>query len=392
MSSTSLKPIWHNIVFLIGTPILALTLCPWYISMHGIEVSTIAVSTLLWFVAGMGITVGYHRLFSHRSFKANRFIRFIALIAGATAIQNSALTWSSDHRKHHRNVDHSIEDPYSISNGFLWAHIGWIFFNTDRDKELNNVSDLLNDPLVKWQHRNYLAITTVTNIAFPLLFGILFGNIMEMLLFAGLARIVMAHHFTFCINSLAHIWGTQPWSSTNSSKDNWMVSLFTFGEGYHNYHHSFEVDYRNGPLWYNYDPSKWLIWLLSKIGVVSDLRRMPAERIFRRRFQERKALYPTMDQFNIWLNSAEEQQRELLIYLKTQLEQTESALEEKLSDLRKTQRKWTEARRSQLNPEKWRAQFRKSQDSAKRTLKEWEQLLEAYVAEMEALSPQLLIS
>jgi stearoyl-CoA desaturase (delta-9 desaturase) len=389
MSSTSLKPIWLNIIFLIGTALLALILCPWYISMYGIETSTIISSIFLWFVSGMGISVGYHRLFSHRSFKSNRFIRFIALVAGATALQNSAIIWSSDHRKHHRNVDHEKDDPYSISKGFLWAHIGWVFFNTDRNKELDNVSDLWKDPLVTWQHRNYLAITTVTNIAFPLIFGLIFGNVWEMLLFAGLAKIVLSHHCTFCINSLAHIWGTQPWSSANSSKDNWFISLFTWGEGYHNYHHSFEVDYRNGPLWYNYDPSKWMIWFLSKIGFVSNLRRMPAERIFRRRYLERKALSPSLEQFNTWLNSAEEQQKELIIYLKSRLEQTESALEEKLFTLRETQRKWTEAKRSQLNPEKWKAQLRKSQSSAKRTLKEWEQLLEVYIEEIQHLSPSL---
>ena len=390
MSSTPLRPIWHNITFLIGTPILVLALCPWYIATNGIAVSTIIISILLWFVAGMGITVGYHRLFSHRSFKGNRFTTFIALIAGATALQNSAIIWSSDHRKHHRNVDHESDDPYSISKGFFWAHIGWIFFDTDKNQEQDNVPDLWKDPMVSWQHRNYLAIAAATNIGFPVLFGLIFGNVWEMLLFAGLAKLVLAHHFTFCINSIAHIWGTQPWSSANSSKDNWLISLLTFGEGYHNYHHSFETDYRNGPLWYNYDPSKWLIWMLAKFGVASDLRRMPAERIFRRRYLERKALSPSLEQLNTWLNSAEEQQKELVLYLRNRLEQTESALEDKLSNLRETQKKWAEAKRSQLNPEKWRTQLQKSQVSAKRTLKEWEQLLEAYIEEAQALSPSIM--
>ena len=105
MSSPPLKPIWHNIIFLVLTPALALTLCPWYFITYGIDVSTIVVSILLWCVAGMGITVGYHRLYAHRSFQGNRFVRFVALIAGASAIQNSAIIWASDHRRHHRNVD-----------------------------------------------------------------------------------------------------------------------------------------------------------------------------------------------------------------------------------------------------------------------------------------------
>jgi stearoyl-CoA desaturase (delta-9 desaturase) len=342
----------------------------------------------MWIVSGMGISMGYHRLFSHKAYKTNAFVRFIVLVAGATAIQNSALTWSSDHRRHHLNVDHDLEDPYSISNGFWWAHIGWVFFKTERENNLDNVNDLMKDPLVTWQHRNYLAITTVANLAIPIICGLLFGNVLQMLIFAVLAKIVVSHHFTFCINSLAHIWGSQPWSTTNSAKDNWFISLFTFGEGYHNYHHAFEADYRNGPLWYNYDPSKWVIWVLSKIGFTADLKSMPAERVFRRRYQERKALSPNMEQFNIWLHSAEDQQKEMVLYLKTRLEQTESALEEKLSNLRDIQRKWKKAHRAQMNPEKWRAQMKKSQASAKRTLREWEQLMETYLEEIQGLSPQ----
>ena len=357
---------------------------------YGLETPTILASVLLWFVAGMGITVGYHRLFSHRSFKGNRFVRLIALLAGATALQNSAIVWSSDHRKHHRNVDHDSQDPYSISRGFFWAHIGWIFFETQENQERKNVPDLWKDSMVAWQHKYYFPVAIGLNILIPVALGLIFGNIWEMLLFAGLAKIVLAHHFTFCINSLAHIWGTQPWSSANSSKDNWMISLFTFGEGYHNYHHSFETDYRNGPLWYNYDPSKWLIWCLAKIGFAYDLKKMPLERIFRRRYLEQKALSPSREQFNAWLASAEEQQKELVLYLQTRLDQTETALEDKLSNLRDTHRRWVEAKRSQLNPEKWKQQLSQSQLSAKQTLKEWEILLEEYLKEIQPLSPVLL--
>ena len=111
------------------------------------------------------------------------------------------------------------------------------------------------------------------NFLIPSIFGLYTGDILGMLLYAGLVRIVVVHHFTFTINSFAHIWGEQPWSKRNTSRDNWLLSLISFGEGYHNYHHAFQTDYRNGPRWYNYDPSKWLIWSLSLIGVTSKLRR-----------------------------------------------------------------------------------------------------------------------
>ena len=390
MPSSSSKPLWINIIFLTGSPLLVLLLCPWYLYNYGLHASTFWTSICLWIISGMGITVGYHRLFSHRSFKANVFVRVMALLAGAMALQNSAIIWSSDHRKHHRNVDHNIQDPYSISRGFFWAHIGWIFFETPENQVRNNVSDLWKDPLVSWQHRYYFPLAIALNTCIPLGLGFVFGNIGEMLLFAGLAKIVFAHHFTFCINSLAHIWGTQPWSSANSSRDNWMISLLTFGEGYHNYHHSFETDYRNGPLWYNYDPSKWLIWCLEKIGFVSDLKKIPQERIFRCHYLERKTLSPSIEQFNSWYASAGEQQKELVLYLKTRLEQTEITLEEKLSNLRETHRRWVEAKRNEINPEKWRQQLHQSQISTKQTLKEWDLLLEEYLQELQSIPPLLI--
>ena len=139
--------------------------------------------------------------------------------------------------------------------------------------DFSNVKDLVRDPIVMWQHKYYIELVVVTNIALPLLIGYLFSSALGVFLLAGLLRLVLVHHLTFFINSLAHIWASQPYSDANSSRDNPILPVLTFGEGYHNYHHSFQGDYRNGIRWWNFDPSKWAITALSWIGLTSRLKR-----------------------------------------------------------------------------------------------------------------------
>jgi hypothetical protein len=162
--------------------------------------------------------------------------------------------------------------------------------------DTSNVPDLWKDPILRWQHRHAIAIGAVVNLGTVVALGLLTGRMLGMFVFALLLRMVLTHHFTFLINSAAHIWGSQPYSTAHSARDNWLLSFFSFGEGYHNYHHSFQADYRNGPRLYNWDPSKWVIWTMSRIGLASSLRRSPLDvtlgRLFehaRNTFQERLA-------------------------------------------------------------------------------------------------------
>jgi len=130
-----------------------------------------------------------------------------------------------------------------------------------------------------WQHRHYLVLAIITNFGIPLTLGLISGNIMGMLLLAGVLRLVLSHHFTFFINSLAHIWGKRPYTEQNSARDNGFLALLTYGEGYHNFHHIFETDYRNGVKWYQFDPTKWFIKTASWCGLTSNLRTVPEEKI-----------------------------------------------------------------------------------------------------------------
>ncbi|GGI89352.1 hypothetical protein GCM10009332_28440 [Shewanella gelidii] len=152
-------------------------------------------------------------------------------------------------------------------------------YHAHRYHDYKNVRDLQNDKIVMWQHHHYLTLALLMNIGLPIFLGWLNGDIASMLLMAGLLRLVVVHHCTFFINSLAHIWGSQPYTDKNTARDNGFLALLTYGEGYHNFHHIFENDYRNGIKWWHYDPTKWLINLLAWCRLAHGLRVSPQERI-----------------------------------------------------------------------------------------------------------------
>jgi stearoyl-CoA desaturase (delta-9 desaturase) len=191
------------------------------------------------------------------------------------------LWWASEHRDHHKHVDHD-EDPYSISKGLFHAHIGWLMFKLKPETNLENVADLKKDSLLVWQHRYIHLIAFVTAFVFPSAIAFAWGGWKAALgafLIAGVLRVVVLQHCTFCINSLCHYIGAQPYSSKCSARDSWLMAIITMGEGYHNYHHEFQHDYRNGVKPWQIDPTKWIIWTLSKIGLAKQLRRVPMEKI-----------------------------------------------------------------------------------------------------------------
>ena len=265
---------WTNMWLFSLTPALAISLVPLYGFYFGYDLFEWVVFVLMMGFCGMSITAGYHRLWSHKTYKAHPVIRVMLAIGGACALQNDILYWASDHRRHHQHVDNNDKDPYSAGKGFWFSHIGWILRDyPSGKKDFSNVKDLQKDPVVMWQHRNYLTLVLATNIGLPALIGLIHGDIIASLLLAGLLRLVLSQHATYFINSLAHIWGKQPYSDQSSARDNGLLALITYGEGYHNYHHTFQWDYRNGVKWWHYDPTKWMIVGLSFFGLTSDLKR-----------------------------------------------------------------------------------------------------------------------
>jgi len=229
---------------------------------------------LLYAVTGMGITIGYHRLIAHRSFECHQWIKVALLIAGGWALQNSALLWCADHIRHHARTDQE-EDPYNATKGFWHSHCGWLFFETPHRTDKYE-KQLRKDPLIMWQHR-YYSLIVLTGLALPFGLGFWDGGVIGGLgcfLLGGMFRLFMVLNSTFTINSLCHMFGSQPHGTGDSSRDSWLISLISFGEGYHNYHHTYARDFRNGPKWYNFDPSKWIIYTLSLFGLATNLRRL----------------------------------------------------------------------------------------------------------------------
>jgi stearoyl-CoA desaturase (delta-9 desaturase) len=262
---------WINVTFLLGTLLVAAVGTPWYVATHGLGWPESLTFLGLWLVVGLSVTGGYHRLFAHRTYQAAWPVRLFYLVFGSAALENSVVNWAADHRVHHSEVDHE-RDPYNIQKGFWWAHMGWIFFEGNPPGQ-SVVRDLLEDPLVRWQARWYVVIGLVVSFGIPLAVGLATGRVLGCLLIGGVLRIVVSHHGTFFINSLCHMVGRQPYSREHSARDSAVMAVLAFGEGYHNYHHSFPFDYRNGIKTWHFDPAKWAIWCLSRVGLAGDLRR-----------------------------------------------------------------------------------------------------------------------
>lgn len=254
---------------------------------YGIGWTEVLVAVVLFFYTGMSITAGYHRLWSHKTYHAHPVVKVVLAVGGAMAVQNSILHWSSDHRVHHKFVDQNDKDPYSAKRGFWFSHMGWMLreYQAHRYDDYSNCKDLHKDKVVMWQHKYYIPIVLASNFGIIGLLGLINGDVIGMILVAGFARLVAVHHVTFFINSLAHVWGKRPYTDKNTARDNGIIAVFTFGEGYHNFHHIFESDYRNGIKWWHYDPTKWLIKSLSWFKLTSKLRVTPEERIEKARLE-----------------------------------------------------------------------------------------------------------
>ncbi|MCH6256587.1 fatty acid desaturase [Puniceicoccaceae bacterium K14] len=258
---------WDIFAFIAGYHLLLFALLPAFIGVFTWKAIVLCVIT--WAISGFSITAGYHRLFSHKTYKASPFYEWVALLSSSLAIQASALQWSNDHRIHHSHVD-TDKDPYCIKKGFFYAHVGWLFtYKVPIDERL--VSDLMNNPRVMFQHKYYGWVTLAVNL---LVFGVgcLFMHPLASFVGGVLLRVFAIHHCTWFINSLAHVWGSRTYAKEQTAADNAIIALLTFGEGYHNFHHAIAHDYRNGIRWYHFDPSKWLIWTCSKLGLVKDLK------------------------------------------------------------------------------------------------------------------------
>ncbi len=274
--------------------------------LHWSDLIVLAVTYLL---TGLGITVGYHRLFTHRSFKTSPAMRALFAVLGSAAVEGPVIEWVSNHRKHHQFSDQP-GDPHSphLERGSGWrgalgglfhAHVGWILGSEEMASEERYAKDLLADPVVRFVDRTFV-LWVLVGMAVPFglgfaLTGSLVGGLTG-LLWGGAVRMLFLHHATFSINSLCHFFGRRGFSTDDESRNLLWLALPTLGEAWHNNHHAFPTSARHGLRWYQLDPSGWLIAGLERLGLVSDVIRITPERelAFAARAQSRGSTPPAV--------------------------------------------------------------------------------------------------
>jgi stearoyl-CoA desaturase (delta-9 desaturase) len=289
IESAGLDRTANAIVSILPVGLLGLAMwLAWGGILHWSDLVVFAVTYLL---AGAGITVGFHRLFTHRAFKTSAPMRALLAVLGSAAIEGPVIEWVATHRQHHRFSD--VEgDPHSphvdrahgfrgALAGLAHAHIGWLFRGVELASEEHYAPDLLADPVIKFIDRTFL-LWVLAGLAFPFCLGwALTGTIdgaLTGLLWGGAVRIFFLHHSTFSINSLCHFFGRQGFPTGDESRNLLWLALPTLGEAWHNNHHAFPTSARHGLRWWQLDPSGWIISGMERLGLVWDVVRISPER------------------------------------------------------------------------------------------------------------------
>jgi len=276
---------WLNVTLILGVPMTGL-----YYSMYTpLHTKTAIWAVAYYFATGLGITAGYHRLWAHTSYSARTPLKIFLAAVGGGAVEGSIRWWSRDHRAHHRYTD-TDKDPYSVRKGLLYSHLGWMVMKQNPKRiGRTDISDLNEDPVVVWQHKHYLWVVFFMGLIFPsLVAGLGWGDFLGGFIYAGILRIFFVQQATFCVNSLAHWLGDQPFDDRNSPRDHVITAIVTLGEGYHNFHHEFPSDYRNAIEWHQYDPTKWFIWTMKQLGLAYDLKQFRSNEIEKGRLQQQQ--------------------------------------------------------------------------------------------------------
>ncbi|RAO70036.1 uncharacterized protein BHQ10_006048 [Talaromyces amestolkiae] len=274
---------WLNVYFIIGIPLYGCIQSLWV----PLQLKTAVWAVLYYFYTGLGITAGYHRLWAHCSYSATLPLQIFLAAAGGGAVEGSIRWWARGHRAHHRYTD-TEKDPYSVRKGLLYSHLGWMVMKQNPKRiGRTDITDLNEDAVVKFQHRHYIKIVAFMGLVFPMMVaGLGWGDWWGGFVYAGILRIFFVQQATFCVNSLAHWLGDQPFDDRNSPRDHVITALVTLGEGYHNFHHEFPSDYRNAIEWHQYDPTKWFIWTCKQLGLAYDLKQFRANEIEKGRLQQ----------------------------------------------------------------------------------------------------------
>jgi stearoyl-CoA desaturase (delta-9 desaturase) len=272
-------------------PFLALGVAGWQAWGSALRASDLLLFVVLYVATALGVTVGFHRHFTHRSFKTTRPVRVILAVLGSAAVEGPVISWVADHRKHHAFSDRD-GDPHSphvghgggwrgTLHGLLHAHIGWLFIHDQRGKRSRYAPDLLADPAVRFVDRTFL-VWVLAGLALPFVLGYALGGSLTAaltgLLWGGAVRLLVLHHVTFSINSLCHYFGRRRFATGDESRNLAWLALPSMGEAWHNNHHAFPTSAAHGMRVWEIDPSALVIRALEVTGLAWDVRRIPRER------------------------------------------------------------------------------------------------------------------
>lgn len=230
-------------------------------------------------ITGTGITVGYHRLATHKAFETFPIVKAMLLIAGSMAWPGPVLPWVEDHLKHHANSDIPGQDPHTPRDGLFWSHVGWL--RNANQGEISLAKPLLRDPVVIWVSK-WFPLWAVLSLAIPVIIGIFTVGWIDTLIWGGLIRIALVHHAMWAVNSASHRFGYQSFATHDDSTNCWPVALFALGEGWHNNHHAFPQSAFHGLCWWEIDFSGVVIGALEAVGLAWNVQRPTREMIARK--------------------------------------------------------------------------------------------------------------
>jgi stearoyl-CoA desaturase (delta-9 desaturase) len=256
-----------------------------------VSAADLAIFAVMYALTGFGVTIGFHRLLTHRSFTAPTAVRAVLAILGSMSVQGAVIHWVADHRKHHVFTDEE-GDPHSphthggegwrgVLGGMWHAHTGWLFDRGQRTSARRFAPDLKKDAAIRFVDR-YFLLWVVLGLAIPFAAGFAIGGTLTAgltaLLWGGLVRIFVLHHATWSVNSVCHMYGKRPFVTDDESRNNWVVAFVSLGEGWHHNHHAFPTSARHGLQGRQFDPSYMIIKGMEKVGLASDLKQpKPAE-------------------------------------------------------------------------------------------------------------------
>jgi stearoyl-CoA desaturase (delta-9 desaturase) len=269
----------HRVAWQTITPFVVFNFMPLLVLVTGVTRRAVIMAVVLYVVRAFCITAGYHRYFAHRSYRLARVPQLLLAVGGLTAVQKGPLWWASTHREHHRYAD-TDRDPHSPQHGFWWSHVGWILSGRRAGTDWDNIDDFARFPELRWLTRHdWVGPWGLGALTF--LIGGWSGLIVGFFL-----STVLLWHATFFVNSLSHLAGRRRFATPDTSRNNWFVAILVLGEGWHNNHHHYPACARQGLRWWEYDPTYWVLKVLSWMRIVKDLRQPTPAALSARRLSD----------------------------------------------------------------------------------------------------------